>query len=149
MKKKKKPIPGLNQDGFTLIEVIVALAIITVGILSVNVMQLVSVRGNHTASGITSASTWAADQIEQIFGMDYDDGNLVDAAGTNGGVAGLDDVAPADGNAVSPDNNYTIYWNVADDVPMDNIKTIRIIVTRNERGVMKSVTMDYMKSPNV
>jgi type IV pilus modification protein PilV len=71
--KSRDDLPFPNEAGFTLIEVIVALAILTIGILAVNAMQTAAVRGNMAASDITIASTWAADRVEQIFGMEYDD----------------------------------------------------------------------------
>lgn len=161
-------LPG--NDGFSLIEVIVALAVLTIGILSVNAMQSASIRGNHAASDITVATSWAADEAEQIFSMPYDDPLLEDDGdGTNqdmnnNGIDdddegimrdgtpnfGLDDntAGTADGSRTSndPDGRYTIYWNVADDVPIDNIKTIQVIVTRVDRGVTKTVTLRHMKA---
>lgn len=154
-----------SDEGFSLIEVIVALAVLTIGILSVNAMQIVSVRGNNTANGITTATNWAADRIEQICNADYDDLKDTDGDGTgqdpnkdgaddNGGNFGLDDNTPtvagdnstADNTWTSPDGNYTILWNVADDYPMPNIKTVSIIVNRNDRGVQKSTRLLYRKA---
>lgn len=139
-----------SNEGFSLIEVIVALAILTIGILAVNAMQTVSIRGNSTANGITTSSNWATDRIEQIFGMDYED--LIDTDGDL--AAGLDDKKPtvaadtstADYTWTSPDTNYTILWNVAEEFPMPNIRTIHIIVNRNDRDTQKSVTLRYKKA---
>lgn len=148
-------------QGFTLIEVIIALAILTIGILSVNAMQIVSVRGNYAANRLTTAATWATDRAEDLFNQEYDDADLLDGDGDgtnedanndgtddNGGNFGLEDAtaATADGNAVSPDGDYTIFWNVAEDVPMENLKTIRVIVTRNDLGTAKTLTLTHMKS---
>ncbi|MGW8161885.1 MAG: type IV pilus modification PilV family protein [Desulfobulbales bacterium] len=134
-----------NRDGFTLIEVLVAITIMAIGILTVITMQLTSIKGNLKSSNISVASNWAADRIERIFAMDY-----VDLTDTNppNGAAGLDEVtdASADGKAVSPDGFFTIYWNVAEDLMMPNTKTVRIIVLRQDMGVTKTVTMDYLKA---
>ena len=134
-------------DGFTLVEVMVALVVITIGILAVNAMQIVAVRGNSSANGLSSASNFAMDQVEEIFALDYDDALLADGTGTNNGAAGLNDntVASADHNDTS-DPIYTILWNVAEEFPMDNIKTINIIVNRNDLGTTKSVTFRYKKA---
>jgi prepilin-type N-terminal cleavage/methylation domain-containing protein len=137
-----------DNKGFTLIEVIIALAILTIGILSVNAMQTVSIRGNYTANRLTSATTWATDRAEILFNLEYDDAELQDDGGGGAGLAGLDDAtaATADGNDVSPDGEYTIYWNIAEDVPMDNLKTIRVIILRNDLGTPKTLTLNHMKS---
>ncbi|MGW8161418.1 MAG: type IV pilus modification PilV family protein [Desulfobulbales bacterium] len=160
-------MPVTSSDGFSLIEVIVALAVLTIGILSVNAMQIVSTRGNFTANSLTSASSWAADRVEQIFRMNYDDIVDLNGNGTNQdqnsngiddddeGITrdtvldfGLDDTTTPDGTATSndPDQRYTIYWNVAEDVPMPNMKTIQVIVTRNEGGQTKTVMLRHMKA---
>lgn len=155
---------GSVNGGFTLIEVIIALAILTIGILSVNVMHTASIRGNMTASSITEASTWGSDQVERIFNMPYDD--LVDTNGngtnqdqnSNGiddddegtprdGVSnfGLDDPAVFDGSMPNdPDGNYTVVWSVAPH-PLPNIKTIYVHVTWQGTGATKSVTIHHAK----
>jgi Tfp pilus assembly protein PilV len=120
--------------------------ILVVALLSLVTMQITGIKGNSTASQISNASNWGSNQIEAIFGMAYDDANLVDK-GTIG-TAGLNSTtaATADGTAVSPDGLYTAWWNVADDVPMDNLKTIRVIINRNDQGQTKAITMDYVKA---
>lgn len=167
--KKKLSGPSFRAtEGFTLIEVIVALAVLTIGILSVNAMQTAAVRGNMTASDITISSTWASDRVEQIFSMDYSDlttgadgirsvqdvnDNGIDDDDEGGGLDGIanfgleqDTVATADGDDVSPDGKYTILWNVAENVPMPDTKTVYVIVTRNDRGTVKSVTLRHVKA---
>lgn len=148
MKKQKGTIFFNNASaGFTLIEVIIALAVLTIGILSVNVMHTVSIRGNATASGITTSANWAADRVERIFSLNYGNDDLKDTDAD--GSAGLDaDVttATADHNWTSPDGRYTVLWNVAEEYPMPNIKTIHVIVNRSDRGETKTVTFRYKKS---
>lgn len=160
--------PGTGTGGFTLIEVIIALAILTIGILSVNAMQTMAIRGNKTASDITRASTWASDQIERIVNMPYDDlvdtngnGNIAnqdqnsnniddDDEGTNrDGVSnfGLDNPAVFDGTAANdPDGNFTIVWNVSENMPLPNIKTFHVHVTWQAAGTTRSVTIRHTKS---
>ena len=129
-----------NHQGFTLIEVLVAIVIMAIGILSVITMQLTSIGGNLNANNISVASGWAADRIEQIFSMDYEDPDLNDDDGN--GAAGLNTTdGSADGTADSPDGFYTIYWNVIDDknpsdLKMPNTKTIRIIVIRKDCPIL-------------
>ena len=81
-------------------------------------------------------------QIEIHPDQDADDDG-VDDGGNDFGLS--DTGANADGTATSPDNNYTIFWNVAVDEPMPNLKTIRVIVTRNYYGLQKQVALDYCK----
>jgi prepilin-type N-terminal cleavage/methylation domain-containing protein len=135
-----------GHEGFTLIEALVAMFILVVGILAMYTLHVTSIKGNATANQITTASEWGSGRIEQIFGMDYGDAALEDRPPSDG-LAGLDKTdATADHTATSPDGFYTLYWNIADDEPLPNLKTIRVIIHRNDRGQTKSVVMNYIKS---
>ncbi|WP_321370656.1 prepilin-type N-terminal cleavage/methylation domain-containing protein [uncultured Desulfuromusa sp.] len=147
-----------NQNGFTLVELLIALTIFAVGILGVASMQLTSITGNGKANRVTEASTLVADQIETFLSLDYDDAALddTDADGTNqdadsdgddddGGNFGLDDVtvASADGNAMSIDGNYQLFWNIAVDFPAAGMKTVNVIV--DPPGAGRNVSMSIVK----
>lgn len=147
--------------GFTLIETVVAMVILTIGILALYSMQTTSVRFNATASVLTTSSNWASDRIERLLALDFEDQQLVDdndstdlaPAIAGNGAAGLDDTsATADGRDLSPDGKYIIYWNVADYMtPNPNLlsestlKAIRVIVQRNDSGTTRKVVLNYYK----
>jgi len=133
-----------QQSGFTLVEVLIALFIFSVGILGLGAMQLNSIRGNSHARGISEATNVAADQIEKFFALDYDDAALDDVDGN--GVAGLNNIALPDGSTNSADGNYRIFWNVAVDYPMADAKTIRVIVRQNNQT--KTVALETIKLLN-
>ena len=181
-----KPTP--SNQGFTLVEVIVAIGILTVGILSLYSMHVASINSNGAASNMTTGSNWATDRIEILLSRHYNHADLRDDNGNGTGqdanVDGIDDSggnsidyvggpidavggnfglngglvynaagtltavnqALADGRATSPDNRYTILWNIAEDVPILHCKTIRVIVTSQERGVIKAIPLTYIKS---
>lgn len=132
-----------NTNGFTLVEVMIALAVLSIGIVGMMLMQGSGIRGNSTANTVTTGATLVGDRIEQIFAMDYDD--LSD--GDNDGTGGLDDVsaATADGNDTS-DPDYDVFWNVVEDMPMPYTKFIRVIVTRVERGQTRAISYNYVKA---
>lgn len=141
-----------RQKGFTLIEVLIAMTLLVIGILAVASMQIVSLGGNSHAIRVTEATTWAGDEIETIMSLPYTDAALDDDNGN--GVAGLDhtDTAGslADGGPIVQ-GSFTIFWNVADGILPDgtlkpDCKTIRILVRRQDKGVMKIVSFDYLKA---
>jgi len=69
----------LREDrGFTLLEVIIAISILTFGILAVGAMQGAALRGNNFAYGRTSASTLAQDALEDLMALSY--ANMVDGS---------------------------------------------------------------------
>ena len=158
------------DEGFTLIEVVIAMFILTVGILTLQSMQVTSIKGNAHANRITAGAAWATDRMEQLYTTPYTDGSLTCTNDpmcdrTNDGTDqdpdrdGTDDIgadtnyglnndtaATADHMVVSPDGVYTIYWNIAEDVPVPNNKTIRVIVTSDQQGKSRRVVYDYIKT---
>ena len=136
----------IKEEGFTLLEVIVAIAILTFGILAVASMQISSIRGNSFAGGVTEGTTWAGDQVERLMALPWDDPLLQDTDGD--AAAGLNDTGfdddpdtqnDADQQAI--EGRYTINWNVADDTPITNTKTINVIVIWTVQGVRKTVSL--------
>ncbi len=142
----------MKEAGFTLIELMVAAAIFSIGLLAIGSMQVGAIQGNSTANGITQGTTWAENQVERLIGLDYNDPDLADTDGDgtsqdgnsdgvddDGGNFGLDDEDTATADNSVAQGNYTVFWNVAEDAIVDNTKTINIIVTWMELGVQKSV----------
>lgn len=154
-----------SQQGFTIIEVLVAIAILTIGIFAMLTMQATAIKGNATANSITEATTWGADEIEQLFALKYDD--LEDKDSPKDGLGGLNDAGccqngrnPAGvtvtGCTTRADeclakDNYFIYLNVAEDQPLsgapDTTKTIRVIINRTDiEGSTKTVSFEYFRT---
>jgi Tfp pilus assembly protein PilV len=106
--------------------VLIALAIFTIGILSVNAMQVASIKGNYVANGLTAASVLVSDKIENIMAMPYGDADL-DATGNPHSTT-------VDG--------FTLTWEVLDDAPIDDCKTVTINVT----GRQRNITFAFVKS---
>lgn len=65
MKKIKKIIKG-KEDGFTLLEVLVAMIIISIGILGLAPMLVVSMQGNQFSREVTDVAYIAQDRLEQL-----------------------------------------------------------------------------------
>jgi prepilin-type N-terminal cleavage/methylation domain-containing protein len=68
-----------NEQGFTLIEVIIAMAILSIGILSLYSMQSTAIRGNASANYMTRAATVASETVEQLMDLDFSDPILAPA----------------------------------------------------------------------
>jgi len=135
-----------SDDGFTLIEVMIALFVLTVGILAVAMMQITSINGNKTAFDISEASFLAESKLEELLSIPFNHADLDDiqpdgSAGLNNNTA-----ATADNNATSGNGRYTILWNVADGSPETNTKTIKIIVTWEYKGDPKEFSISGIKA---
>lgn len=55
-----------NDSGFTLYEVLVAMAVFAIGLLGITALTLSIVRGNTFSNQITTATTLAQDKLEDI-----------------------------------------------------------------------------------
>lgn len=132
-----------QQSGFTIIEVLVAVTIFTIGILSANIMQITSIQGDATGSRITESSNWAAGRVEQLINSGY--ANINDTTGDGAAGMGYTDGAgnPADGSDASPDGVYQIFWNVTDGQVVSRVKAVRVITRWTDRGKQRSVTLNY------
>ncbi|MGD2097964.1 MAG: type IV pilus modification protein PilV [Desulfobacterales bacterium] len=69
-----------SARGFTLIEVLIAMAIFAIGIMAVTTMQMRSINQNASARMQTEATTLAADWMERLLALPYDDPWLDEAA---------------------------------------------------------------------
>ena len=151
--------PMKREQGFTLLEIIIAIAILSIGLLAVATMQTTAIIGNSQAIGITEGITLAQDRAERIARLAYNDATLSDGAGTNDDSAGLDDNPNDATNPLadqSDPNNpilvggvgrpYNVYWNVAEDWPITNTKTIRVIVLWTDRGAQKRASVDLIRA---
>lgn len=131
-----------NQKGFSLIEALFAMVILTIGLLAVGLMQIQAMKGNTNAISRTDGVAVAQTVMDTLRSLPIDDTLLSDSGGT------LDDGIAVGGNAPVPGDadhtatelyganpiagmngqNYTIFWNVTNDTPVTNSKTLRLFV---------------------
>ena len=135
-----------NERGFSIIEVMIAISILSIGILALASMQVAAMRGNSFAGSVTEGSTWALDQIEKLMNLPWDDASLQDA--DLDGAAGLENIefdndtgTQADADFRITRGRYSIHWNVANNVVTANTRTVNVIVTWSDHGVQKSVSI--------
>ena len=107
--------PMKKQDGFTLIEVLIAVSIFAVGLLAVAAMQTSAIRVNSTAGQITELSTWGIDRLEDLMSRPYNDPLL--AAGNHPDP--------------SPPAGFNVNWTVGQDVLTPNTKSITLTIQAN------------------
>jgi type IV pilus assembly protein PilV len=151
---KEKPVA--RDKGFTLVEVMIAVAILALGVLAVGTMQGSSAAGNSLAGNTTEATTLAEDTLEMLLGLPYTHADLVDA--TNDGAATLRNPLPPLPNTPVPDmavrppeyqrtvDRFTVCWNVANNLAVSNTKTINVIVVWRHGSEDKAVILEYIRA---
>jgi type IV pilus assembly protein PilV len=122
-----------TEKGFTLTEALVAMVVLSLGLLGLERMHIAAIQVNTIASRLTRATTLAQDRAEQLMALPYNDPALADT--TNPGIFDL-----------NPPQGYTIRWEVDTDAP-SGIKTINIYVTwKNKTSQTKSFNLAVQKS---
>ena len=69
-----------KAQGFTLIEVLIAMAIFAIGIMAVTTMQIRSINQNASARMQTEATTLAVDWMERLLSLPYENAWLDEAS---------------------------------------------------------------------
>ncbi len=72
-----------REKGFTLIEVLVAIVILTFGLLAVGTMQISAIRGNFMGGNTSIALSLASEKMEDLLNKDFNHAELVDSVSGN------------------------------------------------------------------
>lgn len=122
-----------DQTGFTLIEVFIAIVILTVGLLGTAALTTGVVRGNLSGKNLTTATAIAQSCFEENRRVGYSSAGSVPAGGTNSCLTG---------NATVTLGGVAYTRNLAIDTSVSNIKTLTVTVTWSEGAVgTKSITL--------
>ncbi len=107
--------PLLKPKGFTLLEVLVALIILSFALLALAGLMVTTTKNNAVGNYVTEAATFAQDKLEELRAVKWE--NLVEGNNTDqqGGSTGI---------------NYTRNWSVK---TSGSLKTITIDVDWNDR----------------
>jgi prepilin-type N-terminal cleavage/methylation domain-containing protein len=116
-----------NSKGFTLVEVMIGIAIFAIGYLAVASMQVTAITGDTSARKTTEAATLAADRLETLIVMPYE------SIETRGEVT---------------EGAYTVSWQVDNNSPLPNTKTITVTVGW-QQGYQREFEVTYVKSANL
>ena len=159
----------LDNNGFTLIEVMIAVMVLTIGLLGAGAMQLNSINRNGESFNMTEATNLALNQIEQILSWDFNDTRLTDTTGTPH-VAGqgtayqrmgiLGAVTPANSmisavndaaDAATQTGDYMVYYDGAPTMdPGDPLTQVgldlQVHVVWNEGRRLKTISMNFNKT---
>ena len=107
--------PLSKSKGFTLLEVLVALIILSFALLALAGLMVTTTKNNAVGNYVTETATFAQDKLEELRAVKSE--NLIDGNNTDqrGGSTGI---------------NYTRNWNVKTN---GSLKTVTINVDWNDR----------------
>jgi len=111
-----------GEKGFTLIEVLIAMLILAIGLLSLATLATTVINGNAFSNKMTTATTRAQDKMEQLKNSSY-------ASLSSGGPETIQSI-------------YTRQWTVTNDSPAANMKKIQVKVTWSWQGSNHDVVLN-------
>ena len=126
-----------NTRGFTLIEILIAVAIFSIGILAVAKMQLWTVKNTTTGNLTTRATMLGRAQIEELKGV-ANVTTLTDGADPNNPI-------DADGN---PGGIFTRQWTVTNPLGGSDTRRIDMEVSWSRQGQNRSVVLTTITRGN-
>lgn len=150
------------NKGFTLIEVMIAMVIFAVGILSVAAMQTNATRGNTSANRATRSFIWCSDRMEVLKSLPYT-AFLTDPSLLGAPDPGITYTLAQDADGVDNDydgqtdeagetGNINIRYTVIDDDVLLNTKTITVQANwQTPLGLerQKSLTLRTVRARNI
>ena len=141
--REKKYIRHNNEKGFTLIEVLLALGILSFGLLAVAAMQNTALLGTGRSKSVTEATTVAMDRMERIFAIPFD---TLEGLGVGDHTdAELNDITPL---SPLPSNIESVTWKILDPDPASPLpaaSTKIIEVTVKSKSMQTSITLKNLK----
>ena len=118
---------GAKEGGFTIIEVLIAIAIFAIGMLAIASMQIGATQGTTTARINTELSTFASDQMERLASLPFDH----------------DDLEANTPHSYSDNaDRFLAEWTVEDEAVFEQTKTVTLMATDTLRG--RTFTMQHV-----
>jgi prepilin-type N-terminal cleavage/methylation domain-containing protein len=151
---------GINRNGFTIIEVLIALAIFSIGLLAVALMQIKGINSVRGSREKTEAMNLAETQAERLMALKfYLDDNKEDD--DHNGETDFYDANPSlAAGSFSDDSDwtgrFTLYWTIVDDTPLPAVngpapfpltrsKTITLWVTPDGSPDKTLINIQFVK----
>ena len=142
-----------GESGFGLLELMIALTIMAVGILGIMKLQMQASFGNIASRNNTAAVNLARSKLEslkRVGSYSIQEGVVVELQDQNGSTALNNWTTPdfSEGPLNESEENssfgkiFTRKWNIADNTPMSNFKTVRVRVEWLHNGEPRHVDLE-------
>jgi prepilin-type N-terminal cleavage/methylation domain-containing protein len=150
MKKCTNLISGENgEKGFTLVELLIALVIFSVGIAGAARMHVAAVTGNMYSMQLTNAVDVAQVQAERLQDINYTVEQVTDGVADDGAADLLEPGGRKYGTVQRIQNvDYTPSWTVQNVNSDSRLMNVSMQVTWNEKDQLKTYTMNFYTGIN-
>lgn len=125
-----------NVDGFTLVELLVAMTLLTIGIFSVISMQVTAIKSNSIANRLSTASALAQETMDDIMAWSISDTTL--NASTTNAVYDLNGPDSGTNITVSSAGTFSATYTTTINTPVAGVTRIVVNVYRVINGVRET-----------
>lgn len=131
-----------GEEGFSLLEVLIAITILTVALLGLGLMQVTAISANKNSHQFGQASAFAEQVLEQMKASPFD--TIATSAGIDNstGAPNTGDLAGVDNSVVGGVTFYKV-WNVAGTDPK---QITAYVVWRDRVGTWHQIAMKTSRS---
>jgi prepilin-type N-terminal cleavage/methylation domain-containing protein len=136
-----------ENKGFTITEVMIAVAIFSIGFLAYSGLQISATKSNTKSRWLTQAVTCATDRVEQLLDLPYAHADLTLGTHTLPEDAdGIDN--NSDGRIDEPGETGPLdfTWTVTEGTTIPNVKTINIAITWTSPYGQNAMNLEYYKA---
>jgi type IV pilus assembly protein PilV len=130
---------GQDNNGYLMLEILIAVAIFSLGFLAVGTLIISTTRNNTTGNIITQATLLAAERLERL--KDTPDITTL-ATGT------YTDPNNPIGDQGNPGGIYTRSWTISDPLPNNTARPIQVRVSWNRLGQNRAVVLTTITRGN-
>jgi type IV pilus assembly protein PilV len=120
---KSKPFIS-SEEGFTLLEIMIALVVLSVSLVALAGLQISAIRGNTFSKRMTTAVSIANEKMEQLKNSSY--ANILSESSIQVNQSNM---------------NFTRQVTVTNNSPLPNTKTVNVTVTWSQGSKSHSVPM--------
>ncbi len=134
-----------NEEGFTLVETVIAVAVLAIGIIGLYSMNVTGIKGNATANVITESTNTVRDRIEQFLCDDFNDSVFDEGDHNETGVSPINSIqwTVTDWQSDGIDNDID---GRTDEFDERGVKSIQLTVQYMVRGVVKNNAVTFLKT---
>ncbi|MEJ5360092.1 MAG: hypothetical protein WHT06_15640 [Desulfobacterales bacterium] len=134
----RRGLPPDNAGGYLLVEILIAIAVFSIGFLAVGTLLSGTARNNTTGNLTTQATLLAAERLEALKnealadlvpGIYEDPDNPIDGGGNPGGV-------------------FTRRWEIDDPVGLNTSRRVRVFVSWNRLGQVRTIELTTLTRGN-
>lgn len=136
-----------QSEGFTLLEALIAMFVLSIGVLAFYSMHIQAITGNKVSNAITGSASTISDLAEQLYPKSYSHSDLEAGTHTFSGTlpTGVESItwSVVEWDSDGIDNDLD---GVTDESDEQGVKEVTYTTTYNNRGNDRNISIRFLKT---